>query len=251
MKAASQKVSFYAAPQPGMSKPQTAASPPSTDKVTGFLALPGGPNRHRAIILIHEWWGLNKWVKKQAANLAAHGYVALAVDLYRGKVTDDPTEARKLKRGLREGRAIRDLQGAFAYLTGRPDVDPKHIGSLGWSMGGGLALKLAIREPGLAACVVNYGPLPTNLEDIKKIGAQVLGFFGTLDRGISPAKVRAFESSMKTLKKPVHIKIYDGAGHAFENPANKNAYRPEAAADAWFRTLKFFDKAKGSKASIS
>ena len=243
MSAASQKVSFYAILQPVMSIPQTATSPPATDKVTGFLALPDGPNRHRAIILIHEWWGLNKWVKKQATNLAAHGYVALAVDLYQGKVTADLAEARKLKRGLRKGRAIRDLQGAFAYLKGRPDVDPKHIGSLGWSMGGGLALQLAIREPGLAACVVNYGPLPTNLEDIEKISAQVLGTFGTLDRGISPAKVRAFESCMNILRKPVDIKIYEGAGRAFENPANKNTYRPEATVDAWFRTLKFFDHA--------
>jgi carboxymethylenebutenolidase len=234
-----------------MSKPHTATSPPVIDKVTGFLALPGGPNRHRAIILIHEWWGLNKWVKKQAANLAAHGYVALAVDLYQGKVTADPTEARKLKRGLRKDRAIRDLQAAFAYLEGRPDVDPKHIGSLGWSMGGGLALQLAIHEPRLAACVVNYGPLPTNIEDIDKINAQVLGIFGTLDRGISPAKVRAFESCMNTKKKAVDIEIYDGARHAFENPASKNAHRPEATADAWLRTLKFFDQAKGAKSSIS
>jgi carboxymethylenebutenolidase len=250
MRAASQKVSFYAAPQPGMWKPRTATPSPATDKATGFLALPGGPNRHRAIILIHEWWGLNKWVKKQATDVAAHGYVALAVDLYQGKVTDNSTEARKLKRGLREDRAIRDLQGAFAYLEGRPDVDPKHIGSLGWSMGGGLALQLAIHEPRLAACVVNYGPLPTNPEDIEKIRAEVLGIFGTLDRSISPAKVRAFESCMNTLKKAVDIKIYNGAGHAFENPANKDAYRPEATADAWLRTLKFFDKAMGSKSSI-
>jgi carboxymethylenebutenolidase len=190
-------------------------------------------------------------VKKQATSLAAHGYVALAVDLYQGNVTADPAEARKFKRGLRESRAIRDLKGAFAYLGGRPDVDPKHIGSLGWSMGGGLALQLAIREPGLAACVVNYGPLPTNLEDIEKINAPVLGIFGALDRGISPAKVRAFESCMKTLGKTVDIEIYKGAGHAFANPANKNGYRPAATADAWLRTLRFFDKAKGTKTSIS
>jgi carboxymethylenebutenolidase len=173
------------------------------------------------------------------------------VDLYKGKVTADPTEARKLKRGLREDRAIRDLQGAFAYLEGRSDVNPKHIGSLGWSMGGGLALQLAIHEPRLAACVVNYGPLPTNLEDIDKISARVLGIFGALNRGISPAKVRAFESCMNILLKPVDTKTYEGAGHAFENPANKKTYRPEATVDAWFRTLKFFDHAMKSKSSIS
>ena len=166
----------------------------ATEKVTGFLALPRDPRRHRAIIVIHEWWGLNEWVKEQAEKLAANGYVALAVDLYQGKVTADPSEARKLKRGLRQERAIGDLKAAFDYLAGRPDVDPKHIGSLGWSMGGGLAVQLAIHEPRLAACVVNYGPLPTNIADIQKINAPVLGIFGSLDRGIPPDKVRAFES---------------------------------------------------------
>ena len=224
---------------------------PATGKVRGFLALPRVPNRHPAIIVIHEWWGLNQWVKKQAANLAAHGYVALAVDLYQGKVTADPSEARKLKRDLRSDRAMRDLKAAFDYLAGRPDVDPKHIGSLGWSMGGGLALQLAIYEPRLAACVVNYGPLPTNLADIQKINARVLGIFGSLDRGISPDKVRAFESCMSAVKKSVDIEIYDGAGHAFESPANKNGYRPEAAAEAWVHTLKFFEQAQESESPVS
>ncbi|MEP7316614.1 MAG: dienelactone hydrolase family protein, partial [Sphingomicrobium sp.] len=76
---------------------------------------------------------------------------------------------------------------------------------------------------------------------------QVLGIFGSLDRGIPPDKVRAFERHMNDRQKPVDIKIYDHAGHAFENPANKSGYRPAAATDAWFRTLKFFGQAKESK----
>jgi carboxymethylenebutenolidase len=223
-----------------MSKTLMITFPGTVENVTGFLALPRDRNLHRAIIVIHEWWGLNRWVKDQAANLAKNGYVALAVDLYHGKVTTDPSEARKLKRGLSEECAIRDLKAAFAYLAGRPDVDPKHIGALGWSMGGGLALQLAIHESRLAACVVNYGPLPTNLADIQKINARVLGIFGARDRGIPPDKVRAFERNMSAVKKPVDIEIYDGAGHAFESPANMSGYRPEATADAWLRTLKFF-----------
>jgi len=105
------------------------------EKATGFLAFPRDVRRHRAIIVIHEWWGLSEWVKEQAEKLAANGYVALAVDLYKGKVAADPYEARKLKRGLRQDRAIGDLKSAFDYLAGRTDVDAKHIGSLGWSMG--------------------------------------------------------------------------------------------------------------------
>lgn len=215
----------------------------ATEKVTGFLASPRDTRRHRAIIVIHEWWGLNEWVKEQAERLAANGYVTLAVDIYRGKVTADPSEARKLKRALRQERAIGDLKAAFDYLADRPDVDPKHIGSLGWSMGGGLAVQLAIHEPQLAACVVNYGPLPTNTGDIQKIGAPVLGIFGALDRGIPADKVRAFEQRMKVAGKRVDIEIYSGAGHAFENPAN-GGHRPEAAADAWSRTLEFFKQEK-------
>jgi carboxymethylenebutenolidase len=220
------------------------------ERVTGFLALASAPGRQRAVIAIHEWWGLNDWVKEQAMNLAANGYIVLAVDHYCGKVTANPSEARKLKRDLRKDRAIRDLKAAFDYLADRPDVDPMHISSIGWSMGGGLALQLAIHEPRLAACVVNYGSLPTEPVDIQKINAQVLGTFGSLDRGIPPNKVRAFEKDMKAVNKYVDIKIYDGAGHAFENSANKSNYRPEATTDAWLRTLTFLYQAKESKSPV-
>lgn len=247
----SEKMSSVTAVRPGISTARMVAFPRATEKIMGFLALPGDPNRHRAVIVIHEWWGLNTWVKEQAVKLAAIGYVALAVDLYQGKVTADRSEARKLKRGLSEERAIRDLKAGFAYLAARRDVDPTRIGSLGWSMGGALALQLAIHESRLAACVVNYGPLPTSLVDIQKINARVLGIFGSRDRGIPPEKVRAFERNMIALKKPVDIEIYEGAGHSFENPDNKNGYRPETTADAWRHTLKFFGEANESKLEIA
>jgi carboxymethylenebutenolidase len=211
-----------------------------TAKITGFLALPYDLGRRRAIIVIHEWWGLTEWVKEQTASLAENGFVALAVDLYRGKITTGSSGARTLKRGLRQDCAVDDLKVAFNYLAGRPDVDSEHIGSLGWSMGGGLAVQLAIHEPRLATCVVNYGPLPTDLEDIQKINASVLCIFGSLDRGIPPCKVRAFETCMNANGKQVDVEIYGGAGHGFENPANESRYRPEAAAHAWFHTLEFF-----------
>jgi len=242
-------MSSFAARQWGRPKTRMVAFVAATERVVGFLALPRELGRHRAIIVIHEWWGLNEWVKEQAEKLAAKGYVALAVDLYQGKVTADPSEARKLKRGLRQERAIGDLKAALDYLAGRPDVDSKHISSLGWSMGGGLAIQLAIHEPRLSACVVNYGQLPTNTADIQKIDAPVLGIFGSLDRGIPPDKVRAFEGCMKAAGKRVDIKIYDGAGHAFENPTNKG-HRPEATSDAWSRTLEFFKQTRQSRSAV-
>lgn len=213
-----------------------------TETIAGFLALPAQPGPHRAIIAIHEWWGLTAWVKQQALNLAANAYVVLALDLYQGNVATTPSQARKLKRDLPNERAIRAMIGALDYLACRSDVDPQHIGTLGWSMGGALALQLAIREPRLAACVVNYGSLPTKLAELRKINVRMLGIFASLDRSIPTAKVRVFAKRMKALNKPVEIIIYKGAGHAFENSTNKRGYRPQAAADAWLRTLVFLDQ---------
>lgn len=213
-----------------------------TETIAGFLALPSQPGPHRAIIAIHEWWGLTAWVKQQALNLAANAYVVFALDLYQGNVATTPSQARKLKRDLANERAIRAMIGALDYLACRPDVDPRHIGALGWSMGGALALQLAIREPRLAACVVNYGSLPTKLAELRKINVRMLGIFASLDRSIPTAKVRVFAKRMKALNNPVEIIIYKGAGHAFENSTNKRSYRPQAAADAWLRTLAFLNQ---------
>lgn len=217
------------------------ASGPET--VKGFLALPGTAGRHPALVVIHEWWGLNDWVKEQAEDFARHGYVALAVDLYRWQSTSDPAVAHELSRGLPHDRAMRDLGAAFDYLASRPDVEKSKIGSVGWCMGGGYSIELAVAEPRLAACVVNYGALPTSRADLERIHAPVLGSFGALDRGITPESVHAFESAMKGLHKQVDVKIYPGAGHAFENPNNKRGYRPEAAKDARERTLRFLRQA--------
>ncbi len=210
------------------------------DTVTGYLVSPDSPGRHPGVIVIHEWWGLNDWVREQAQRFAQQGYVALAVDLYRGKSTANRDEAHELMRGMPQDRAVRDMKAAFDYLASRPDVNKVKIGSVGWCMGGGLSLQLAVHQPRLAACIVNYGPMPTDPGDIQKINAPVLGIFGADDRGIPPDAVRAFEKAMQSANKVISVKIYDGAGHAFENPNNKDGYRQDAAVDAWARMLGFF-----------
>ncbi len=224
-------------------KTETVQFPNGTGTASGFLAMPDKPGRYPALVVIHEWWGLTDWVKEQTQELAEQGYIALAVDLYRGKVTADPEVAHELMRGLPQDRAVSDLKAAFAYLGTRKDVDRDHIGSIGWCMGGGFSLQLAIHEPRLAACVVNYGALPTDPNDIQQIGAPVLGSFGAEDRGITPADVQAFEKTMRGMNRRIDVKIYDGAGHGFENSTNTAGYRPEAAADAWARTVAFLNKA--------
>ena len=206
----------------------------------GYLATPSGAGKHPAIIVIQEWWGLNDWVKDQAKRFADQGYVALAPDLYRGKVASSADEAHELMRGLPDDRAMADMKGAFNYLAARKDVDAKHIGVIGWCMGGGYALMLATAEPRLAAGVINYGHLMTDPKTIKSIKVPLLGNFGADDRGIPAADVNAFEASLKKAGKSADFKVYPGAGHAFMNPNNKGGYVEGAAADAWKRIDRFF-----------
>ena len=211
------------------------------ETVQGVLYTPAGKGPFPALIVIHEWWGLNDWIKDQGSKLADQGYESLAVDLYRGKVATTPDMAHELMRGVPEDRAKRDLHAAFEFLQSQPSVKKDRIGAIGWCMGGGYALDVALQEPTLAADVINYGHLATYPTSIQKINAPVLGLFGALDQGITPDDVHKFEAAMKQAGKKVEIKIYDDAGHAFENPDNKNkpGYRPDDAADAWKRTTAF------------
>lgn len=213
--------------------------PSGSENAGGIMYTPSGKGPFPALVVIQEFWGLNDWIKEQAANLAGQGYLALAVDLYRGQVTSDPQEAHELMRGLPPDRADRDLQAAFDFLKSNKDVDAKRIGVIGWCMGGGYALDLALQEPSVAATVINYGHLATDPAQLKKINGPILGIFGAQDRGIPVADVRQFEKQLKAMGKKVEVVVYQDAGHAFENPGNKAGYRPADAADAWKRTVAF------------
>jgi carboxymethylenebutenolidase len=209
------------------------------ETVQALLYTPAAKGPLPAIIVIHEYWGLNDWVKDQASKLADQGYVTLAIDLYRGKVATTPDMAHEIMRGVPEDRAKRDLHAAFEFLQAQPNVRKDRIGSIGWCMGGSYSLDVALQEPTLAADVINYGHLATDPDAIKKINAPILGLFGGQDHGITPDDVHKFEATMKQLGKKIDVKIYDDAGHAFENPNNTNGYLPDDAADAWKRTVSF------------
>ena len=209
------------------------------ETVQGILYTPAGKAPFPAIIVIHEYWGLNDWVKEQASKLSDQGYVTLAIDLYRGKVATTPDVAHEIMRGVPEDRAKRDLHAAFEFLASQANVRKDRIGAIGWCMGGGYSLDVALQEPALAADVINYGHLATDPEALKKINAPILGSFGGQDHGITPDDVHKFEATLKQLGKQIDVKIYDDAGHAFENPNNKDGYRAADAVDAWKRTVDF------------
>ncbi len=209
------------------------------ETVQAVLYTPAGKGPFPAVIVIHEWWGLTDWVKGQAAKLADEGYVALAVDLYRGKVATTRDAAHELMSGAPEDRVKRDLRAAFEFVKLQSNVKKDRIGAIGWCMGGGYSLDVALQEPTLAADVINYGHLATDPEALRKINAPILGLFGALDTGIPPHDVKKFAETLEEMGKKIEIKIYDDAGHGFENPTNKDAYHAADAADAWKRIVSF------------
>jgi carboxymethylenebutenolidase len=213
-------------------KDKMVSYPSGSETVTGYLAAPGGTGKKPALVVIQEWWGLNDFIKGKADMFSRQGYVALAVDLYRGKVTADADTAHQLMRGLPEDRAIRDLRAAVAYLRSRPDVDGKRIGSIGWCMGGGYSLALALAEPTLAGSVIYYGRLVTEDAKIASMKVPLLGNFGGKDQGIPPESVREFERKAKSAGKSVDFKIYPEAGHGFASSSDPKTFRADDAKDA-------------------
>jgi carboxymethylenebutenolidase len=215
------------------------------EKASGYLALPSGAGPHPAIVVIQEWWGLNDNIKGKADGFAKQGYVALAPDLYRGKVATDADTAHQLMRGLPEDRALRDMKGAVAYLRGRSEVGSSPIASVGWCMGGGESLSLALAEPTLAGAVIYYGRLVTDDATIRSLKVPLLGNFGGKDQGIPPDSVREFERKAKAAGQSVDFKVYPEAGHGFASMPGGAAYRADDAKDADVRADAFFRRVLG------
>lgn len=237
-------VALLALAMPGYSQDKPAPKKPTAPKIitetisigqgdakfSCYVARPKGDKPAPGLLLIHEWWGLNDWVKKQADRYAAMGYVTLAVDLYRGEVAKDAEHAHELMRGLADERALTDLKMAYAWLVKLKQTEGKPIGAMGWCMGGGFALKLAIAEPSLACTVVCYGKPVTDVEQLKKIKGPLLGIWGETDRGI---EVAPFKKALDEAGVKHEHHIYPSAGHAFLNETNKRGYNKEQAEKAW------------------
>ena len=223
-------------------KSASVTYPSGTATSGGVLAEPGGSGPFPSLILIHEWWGVNDQIKGVTRQFAEQGYVTLAIDLYQGKIARDREEAQGLSQSLSKERALADMRAGMAFLKARPNVQRDKIGSLGWCMGGGYSLLLAMTSPELAAGVVYYGIVTSDPEQLRPISCPLLGIFGEDDPVVPVADVKAFERVMKGLNKDITVHIYSGAGHAFANPTNTPGYRPEAAKDAWDKTLAFLGR---------
>ncbi|HEY9398676.1 MAG TPA: dienelactone hydrolase family protein [Nitrososphaeraceae archaeon] len=217
----------------------------------GYLVYPVSSNdtiskKLPAVVMIHEWWGLNENIKDMANLLAKQGFVVLAADLYKGEVANNQERAMELVQAARNNQNISNsnLQSAVKYLASLPNVDSTKISSLGWCFGGGQSLQLALnsQDHPLAATILYYGtPLVTDNASLTKIKWPVLGIFGDKDQGIPVEEVNQFRTSLDQSGITNEIHIYEGVGHAFANPSGDN-YAPKETEDAWQKTLSFLKK---------
>jgi len=212
-----------------------------TDTVSAYLAIPEGEGKFPALIVIHEWWGLTPWMKNNAEEFAKKGYVALAIDLFRGSVATDPQGAMNQVKSLPKERAITDLKAAYDYLSNLKNVDNQKIGSIGWCFGGGFSFQTALNIPQLKMCIINYGSVSSDENLIKNIHCPVLVIHGDADKAISPDSIKAFDKAAKDVGLNVDVEFFPGMGHAFMNPGNPS-YKKEIVDEAWKDIYTFMDK---------
>jgi carboxymethylenebutenolidase len=211
---------------------------------SGFLARPDDQDAHPGVIVIQEWWGINDHIKDICGRFAAAGFIALAPDLYHGRVilNGEPNEAQKASMSLDQTEVAKNLHGAVQTLRGRADVAPKKIGVTGFCMGGRLALVVATDEGSDIGAVVSFyggGYDPTEA-DVQAMQCPVLAIFGGAD-GSTPEPVREkFRKYLTDNGKTFDMVVYPDAQHAFFNDTRPEVYDSAAAADAWSRTVAWF-----------
>ena len=200
----------------------------------GYLAEPEGGSG-LATIVLQEWWGLDDAVRGICDGFAAEGFFALAPDLYRGETTEQPDEAQQKMMALNMDQAEKDMRGAVDHLAGLDGVQGSGVGSVGFCLGGGLSVWAATVNPKVKAVVTYYYVMPHGKPDFSKIGAPVLGHFGTGDDFISVDDAKALEREIAEAGAEADFHFYDGAGHAFADEKNRLGNYDERYADEAFR----------------
>ncbi len=216
---------------------------PGEISLRGYLAFPPGDplGPHPAVLLIHEWWGLNEGIVTLADALAAEGYVVLAADAYRGKLTERVARALWLRLTIPDGQSQADLDAALDWLRALEEVQSDRIASMGFCFGGGHSLQLGLRRSEhLAVTALYYGAVVTDPALLAPlVDAQpVLGVFAEDDQTIFPEDVLEFEAALNSMSIENQITIYEGVGHAFVTEENFDD--PETTGGrAWREALTF------------
>ena len=202
----------------------------------GYLAKPTSGSG-KGVIVFQEWWGLNDNIKGIADRFAAEGFVALAPDMYHGKLTAEPDEAGKLLMALNIEQAAKDAAGAIQYVKG---ITGGSVGTVGFCMGGALSLFAACNNgKDVGACIDYYGGHPAIKYNFAGLTAPVLGFWAEND-GFANANQPVIEAGTKEAGVPYEGITYPGTGHAFFNEEHEGTFDRAAADDTWNRALAFY-----------
>lgn len=206
------------------------------ENYTGYMALPESEGAFPGVVIIHEWWGLNDNMKQTAEELASHGYVVLAVNLFGKEAATTADEARQQISEFDPERGVANMNGAVDYI--RTNYHSEKIGSVGWCFGGGQSLALALNNPNMDATVIYYGSITSDKEQLSSITWPVLGIFAGLDTGIPVESVEEFDQSLDEIGIPNEIHIYPNVNHGFANPSGQR-HAPDETQDAWKKTVSF------------
>lgn len=209
---------------------ETANGPTSA-----YTAISGKPSG-KAVLVIHEWWGLNDHIKDITTRYADEGFVAIAPDLYRGKLAANASEAGEMMQALAIEDGLDTIKNAID--TAAVAYDLSHFGITGYCMGGTFALRAACELEGLSAAAPFYGDVPSD-EILQKLTTPTIFVSGTRDGWINPEKVAQLEDAAERFELPIHSVKYD-ADHAFFNNTRPEVYDATAAADAWALVVGFF-----------
>lgn len=204
---------------------------------SGYLALPASPGEHPAIVVVHEWWGVNDQIRSICDRFAKEGFMALAVDLYGGQVTTDAGEAAALSQQLVTSDALGIIVGAVDGLSEHTSCNG-NVGVTGFCLGGAIALAAAANVPGLRAAVPFYGTPKDEFCQWNRVECSVLGHFARRDTYIPVSRVSKIEADMKAAGVDVRFEWYN-ADHAFMRETDPSVYDPESAELAWRRTTDF------------
>jgi carboxymethylenebutenolidase len=205
-----------------------------------FVAQPDDDAKHPGLVLIQEWWGIEPHIRTLAQRFAQEGFVVAVPDLYHGKVATEPDEAQKMIMMIRGNvdKAATEIIGALNTVKAMPNVEPKKLGLIGFCVGGFMVWTVASRYSDLGAILPFYGAGydPTS-EDVAKVNAPILAFYGSQDQSVPPEQIQKIERMYKEAGKDLTVKVYN-AGHAFMNPEHGMG-NEQAAADAWKQALNF------------
>jgi carboxymethylenebutenolidase len=210
--------------------------------VRAFVARPPGEGPFPAVIMIHEFFGLNESIVGKANGLAEAGYLVVAPDTFRGSTTAWIPRAIFQTVTTPPERINADLDAAFAWLAGQPDADPARIAVLGFCYGGRASLAYSLHNPRVAATVIFYGSPVTDPRALETLTGPVLGIYGGADASIPLANVRAFDAALEQAGVPHEISVYEGQPHAFVTDI-ESIRQGGAQGDAWEQMLRFLDRA--------